>query len=310
MSATITQNSKGVFPISITPFKENGDIDFESTDRLTDFYLEKGADGLTILGIMGEAHKLTSDEAIAFTKRVLRRVNGSKPVIVGASSGGLDNQARFAKAVMDEGAAGLMIAPASGLATEKQVIGYFDMVFNAIGPDVPVVYQDYPALTGVAISVDTLHRLVDDHPQIVVLKHEEFPGLQKISQIREAEKGGQRRLSILCGNGAMHLCQELMRGADGAMTGFSFPEVLVKICALFEKGKPEEAEDLYDAHMPLLRQEYQPGMGLAVRKEILRRRGAIECAAARLPGPKMSAVDLADLDRLLERLGRKLEAVA
>src|SRR5262249_60472681 len=86
------------------------------------------------------------------------------------------------------------------------------------------------------------------------------------------------------------------------MTGFAYPEMLVSVCALFAAGRGDEAEDLFDLYLPLLRHEQQPGFGLAVRKEILRRRGAIACAAVRAPGPRLDATDLAELDRLRARL--------
>ena len=100
--------------------------------------------------------------------------------------------------------------------------------------------------------------------------------------------------------------QELARGADGIMTGFAYPEMLVSVSALFAAGRHDEAEDLFDLYLPLVRHEQQPGFGLAVRKEILRRRGAIRSAAVRAPGPKLDPVDVAELDRLLSRLETRL----
>jgi 4-hydroxy-tetrahydrodipicolinate synthase len=166
--------------------------------------------------------------------------------------------------------------------------------------------QDYPQLSGVWFSAACFASLVDRFEQIVMFKHEEAPGLRKLSAIRKLCDGREhRRVSILCGNGGIHLPQEYLRGADGAMTGFAFPEMLVRMDRLFQLGKPEEAEDLNDLYLPIIRHELQPGIGLAIRKEILRRRGAIASAAVRVPGPKLDATDLAEIDRLLARLERK-----
>jgi 4-hydroxy-tetrahydrodipicolinate synthase len=159
----------------------------------------------------------------------------------------------------------------------------------------------------VHLSVGLLNRALDDLPQIKVLKHEDCPGLGKITRIREDEKRpGRRRLSILVGNGGLYYVQELRRGADGAMTGFAWPEMLVQVHDLFAAGRIEEAEDLYDLYLPLVRHEQQPGVGLALRKEVLRRRGAIRSARQRVPGSSLGATDLAELDNLIRRLERRL----
>ena len=143
-----------------------------------------------------------------------------------------------------------------------------------------------------------------------MLKHEDSPGLAKITGLRQsAEKDGRRRISILVGNGGIHYPQELARGVDGAMTGFAYPEMLVQVYDLFTAGKAEAAEDLFDAYLPLVRHELQPGLGLAVRKEVLRRRGAIASAKVRAPGPKLSPEDQAELTHLTERMEARLSTL-
>jgi 4-hydroxy-tetrahydrodipicolinate synthase len=273
---------------------------------MVDFYLAAGVHGLTVLGVLGEAPKLSPDEAAEVVARVTARVAGRLPVVVGVSSPGTASLVGRARMAMAAGAAGVMIAPLPGLRTDEDLVGYYVDVFVALGPDVPVCYQDLPA-TGVMTSVAVLGRLVDRYPQLVVLKHEDYPGLRKISRLRaEAAAAGRRRIAILAGNGALHLPQELRRGADGAMTGFGYPEMLVEVCARFARGDAEAAEDLFDRYLPLVRHEAQPGIGLAIRKEILRRRGAISCAATRAPGPRLDADDRRELDGLMARLERAL----
>lgn len=297
---------RGVFTISATPFAPDGALDLDSTDRLVDFYLERGVHGLTILGIMGEAHKLSHDESVTFSRAVLRRVGGAVPVLVGASHPGLDNLVRLARDVMESGAAGVMVSPAMGLRSEDQVLGYFGRVFAALGPEVPVCLQDYPQASGVYLSVDTLRRLFVAYPQLAVFKHEDCPGLAKLSRVRAAADDTGRQIAILTGNGGLYLPQELARGADGSMTGFAFPEMLVGVWERVSAGDLEGAEDLFDTYLPVLRHEQQPGFGLAIRKEILCRRGAIKSATVRQPGPVLDATDLRELDGLLTRLMRRV----
>jgi 4-hydroxy-tetrahydrodipicolinate synthase len=143
-----------------------------------------------------------------------------------------------------------------------------------------------------------------------MLKHEESPGLRKLSRVRAADKERNRRICILVGNGGIHLPQELARGADGAMTGFAFPEMLVEVCRRFAAGDAEGAEDVFDAYLPVVRHELQPGIGLALRKETLHRRGIIASGKARAPGPALDAADLQELTELLRRLERATARLA
>lgn len=306
----IHRKSQGVFVIAATPFTEDGALDLASTDRMVDFYLEVGVTGMTILGIMGEAPKLTSEESLDFARHVLQRVNGRVPVVVGVSGPGLDNMKRLTDAVMAAGAAGVMVAPMPSLNTETKQKNYYAQVCATLGPDVPICLQDYPQTTGVNFSVETLLEIFRAHEQIVVLKHEDWPGLTKLSRIRSETGEGAGRLSILTGNSALFLPQEMQRGADGAMTGFAYPEMMVQVVERHLAGDVDGAEDLFDAYLPLVRYEQQLGLGLAIRKEVLHRRGILASPKVRAPGPAMSDLDKAELTRLTQRLEAKLAALS
>ena len=307
MTRLISEESKGVFVIMATPFTDDGALDLQSADRLIEFYLEEGVHGLTVLGVMGEAPKLSLEEQLEFTRHVLERIDGRVPVIVGVSNPGMDNLETLSRSTMDHGAGGVMIAGIPGLKTDEQVEGYFKAVGDRLGGEIPICLQDYPPTTTVFISVGVVNRLIAALPQLKMFKHEDCPGHRKLSRLRQApQTDGTRRVSILTGNNGLYVPQELARGADGIMTGFAFPGMLVEVYRLFEGGRGEEAEDLFDLYLPVLRHEQQFGMGLALRKETLRRRGAIASAKARDPGPRMDARDHAEMDGLLERLKRKL----
>jgi 4-hydroxy-tetrahydrodipicolinate synthase len=307
MTMLLDSDARGVFPISVTPFLDDGAIDTVSMDRMTDFFLHIGVPGFTLLGILGEANKLSPAESLALLGRVARRVDGRTRIIAGVQPGGLNDMQGFVKAAMDLGASGIMIGLAPGLRTEEQVVGYFEALAERIGPGVPLVLQDYPQNSGVYMSPETMGRIVERLPGVRVLKHEEGSALRKISRLRAQERrGGRRRVSILVGNSALHLPQELARGADGANTGVAFPEMLIAVCDRFFAGRPEAAQDLYDIFLPLVRHEWQPGIGLAIRKEVFRRRGLIDCARTRAPGPVMDTDDHAELTGLLVRLERRL----
>eukprot|EP01037_Dinobryon_pediforme_P000695 gene695-698_t len=262
---TLNESAKGVYLITVTPFKDDGALDLDSTDRMVDFSLESGVTGLTILGIMGEAPKLTAEESKLFVKRVLARVAGRVPVVVGASAAGFASMGELTKSVMDMGAAGVMVAPAATVRTDDQILAYFDMVNHTLGSDVPWVLQDHPVATGVQMSTRVVLSILKNSPRCVMFKHEDSPGLAKLSAIRAAsDKGELRRVSILTGNGGgLFLPEELVRGADGAMTGFAYPEMMVDVCAAYARGDVDAAFDIFDAYLPLARYEQQQNIGLA-----------------------------------------------
>ena len=305
----LSASAKGAYLIAITPFTENGALDLASTDRMVDFYLAKGASGLTILGILGEATKLTAEESRLFTQQVLQRVNGRVPVVVGASSAGFAPMRELTQSVMALGASGVMIAPPASVRTDDQIVAYFDMVNETLGSDVPWVLQDHPVSTGVQMSTGVILRIIKNSPTCVMLKHEDCPGLAKLSAIRAAsDRGEARRVAILTGNGGgLFLPEELTRGADGAMTGFAYPEMMVDVITAHAAGEIEKAHDIFDAYLALARYEQQPGIGLAVRKHIMAQRGVIACATLRKPGLQLSNSDMADITRLTERQTRRLQ---
>jgi 4-hydroxy-tetrahydrodipicolinate synthase len=301
---TFNVDTKGVYAIAATPFLDDGAIDFNSVDSLTDFYENSGCTGITILGIMGEAPKLEADESRAIIKRVVERAKVS--VIVGVSAPGFAAMRSLARGAMDMGAAGVMIAPAPGLKTDEQTINYFANAVEAVGDDVPWVLQDYPLTLNTVIATSVVAKIMANHPSCLMLKHEDWPGLEKISKLRAMQRSGELRpFSILCGNGGMFLDFEPERGADGAMTGYGFPDMLAELVSLFAAGKRDEAHDLFDAHLPLIRYEQQLGVGLAVRKHVLKRRGVIASDAQRKPAQTLTSTARAEVDYLLARLAKK-----
>ena len=301
----LTETARGVYVIAVTPFHADGALDLESTDRMVDFYLSAGATGLTVLGMMGESQKLTIEESQLLVRRILARVAGRVPVVVGVSAPGFAQMASLTEMVMADGAAGVMIAPPSSLRTDDQIITYYRQAVEFIG-DVPFVLQDFPLVTNVQMSVPVIRRIVNELPSCVCLKHEDWPGLDKISALR-VPGALDRRISILCGNGGMFLPEEMARGADGAMTGFAYPEMMVAVVGHMQAGQADRAQDIFDAYLPLARYEQQPILGLAVRKYTMARRGIIANAALRRPGGALTPGSIAEIDRLILRQKRRLE---
>ncbi|MCT4373448.1 dihydrodipicolinate synthase family protein [Yangia mangrovi] len=289
--------TKGLHVVAQTPFLDDGAVDYASIDTLSAFYYRHGAQGLTVLGVSGEAQKLTVDETIAVAARYVAAAAGHR-IIAGVSHPNLATLVEVTAQVMAEGADAVMICPPAGIRSDEDLLRYFDAVYARIG-DVPTVLQDFPAASDVVMSVPAIDRLLTRFPQIGVIKSEDFPSPTKISRMR-AELS--RPVRILTGNNGQYLVQEMERGADGPMAGFSFPEMLSGVYELMTEGRRAEAHDLFNRYLPLLKHEAQGQWGIALRKEMMRRRGALTSNALRGPGPKLTEADLAELDFLTSRM--------
>ncbi len=296
---TDSMPTSGLVAIAVTPLNDDGGIDLAGIGPLMDFYISCGSSGIALLGVMGEANRMTEQEARSVVVEAMGAVDGRVPVIVGVSDPSLARAGALTRFAMELGAAGVLLQPLPGLAGDERVAGYFEAAAEALG-DTPICVQDYPKASGVHLSTTAWSMIVERCPTVTMLKAEDEPGLGKITAVRNAEAAGQRRVTILTGNNGIHLVQELARGADGAMTGFAFPDVLAKVIALHGVGQVDEAEDLFDQYLPINRHEFR--MGISVRKELIRRRKAINTARARFPAPTLSSIDRRELDRLLLRL--------
>ncbi len=299
----LTSEAKGVYVIAPTPFHPDGRIDDSSIERMTDFFVKAGADGMTVLGQLGEAPKMQHEESVAIVKRVIARAG--VPVVVGVSAPGFAAMRALTQDVMALGAAGVMIAPPNTLRTDDSIVQYYKQASEAIGADVPFVVQDYPLTFSVQMTPAVIRRIVVENPACQVLKHEDWPGLEKISTLRGYERDGSMRpISIMTGNNALFLDFEMERGADGANTGYCFPDMLVDVVRLSKAGRRDEAHDLFDAHLPLIRYEQQPGPGLGVRKYVMMRRGIIASDTMRKPAAALTPAARAEVDYLMARLAR------
>ncbi len=285
---------RGVLPITLTPFTDDGSVDESSIDTLVEDYLAAGAHGLTILGIMGEFHKLTEAERERVTAVVLEQAAGRLPVIVGTTHDATDVVMRLSRAAREAGAAGIMVASPHGVRGEAALLAHFRQVAASV--DLPLVVQDEPVTTGVLMPPALLAHLAAEIPTLVAIKLEEAPSPQKLSQVL-ALTGD--RVRVFGGLGGVFLLEELGRGAAGAMTGYAFPEALVEIYTAYRAGDQERARAVFFHHLPLIRFEAQVGIGLGIRKEILRRRGALRTALVRAPAPTIDAHTWQELDALL-----------
>src|SRR5205809_3627067 len=175
-SMELRAKATGVYVIAPTPFHADGRIDESSIDRMTDFFLEAGVNGITVLGQLGEAPKMTHEESVGIVKRVIARAK--VPIVVGVSAPGFAAMRALTQDVMALGASGVMIAPPNTLRTDDSIVQYYKQASEAIGADVPFVIQDYPLTFSVQMTPGVIRRIVTQNSACQVLKHEDWPGLE------------------------------------------------------------------------------------------------------------------------------------
>ncbi|MEQ8674465.1 MAG: dihydrodipicolinate synthase family protein [Aggregatilineales bacterium] len=294
MTNTIT----GIFNILATPFTMEQALDIPSLKTLVEFQIDKGAYGLTILGVLGEAAKLSVEERTLVMETVIQTVDGRIPVVVGTSHPDLQTCIDLSKSAFAAGVAGVMIAPPPMDNPPDDVIY---KLYSDIAEQIsqPIVVQDFPPINGVQMSPDFLARIAENIPNARYLKLEDPPLMEKIGAIRERTD----KFEIFGGLGGMFLLEELERGASGTMTGFAFTEILVAVYKAFKAGDKIQAEAIFDRYVPLIRYENQPLINLSIRKELLYRRGAMAHPTLRTPFRPIDEGTQREIGWILERVG-------
>jgi 4-hydroxy-tetrahydrodipicolinate synthase len=303
---SLSEDTKGVFSIVTTPFGEDDSLDLDAVGPMMAFYRNSGCDGVTLLGVMGEAPKMSSSETRALLTEALKHT-GDMTVLVGLGAMGIAQFCELSGDLMELGAHGVMVNAPGTIRTDAEGVSYFTNIGRGLG-EIPFVLQDFPLATGTHLPVSTLEQVIETCPNLKMIKQEDWPGWTKIDHLRaSAASGDIRRVSILSGFGALYLPEDLLRGSDGAMTGFSFPEMLRAVVDAKETGDMTRMYDVFDAFLPIVRTEMSLSTGLAVRKHILHRRGVLPSPKIRFPGSQLSVADRELIDRLLARLEVRLQ---
>ncbi len=289
----------GVCTITLTPFTEKGDVDLGGIGSLARLYLDSGVHGLTILGIMGEAHKLSDAERSIVVHRYLEAAGDRVPVVVGCSAAATKVTIEWAREAEEIGAAAVMVAPPNNVRNLDLVFEHYRRVAEAVS--LPVVVQDEPVNTGVVMPAAFIARVVNEIEGCRYVKLEEAPTTIKITSLLEKIED---RVGIFGGLGGMYFYEELSRGAVGIMTGFAYQEILVRTYELFSKGEKREAREHFFRYLPLIRFEAQLGVGgVGIRKEVFTLRGAISSSHVRFPAPALDEETLRELEELVGLLG-------
>lgn len=287
---------EGVIPILATPFRDDESLDPDSWARLLDFMVGVGVDGVTILGVLGESNRLSDHEREALIRQAVSVVNGRVPIIVGTSHTGTRAARHLSRMAQDLGADAVMITPAKEpVPSDDRTVEMYQQIADGLA--IPIVLQDHPASTDVHMPVPLMLRLVRSVSAIRCIKEEAVPTAPKIRSLREGLS--DRQVPILTGLGALYAPFDLEAGSDGFNTGFAFPEVLMAMVAAARAGDWPAVHELYSRFAALIVFEQQPGV--AIRKELLRRRGLLASARVRHPGATIAPAVARQLDLLLER---------
>jgi 4-hydroxy-tetrahydrodipicolinate synthase len=287
---------QGVFSVLPTPFHDDGSLDMPSMRRVVDRFIDDGVSGLTALGVTGEVARLTEAERQTVLETVIDQAKGRVPIVAGTSAEGLLTCIEYTRAAQAAGASAVMISPPRmAKLNSEAVVRHFSSVAAAV--DIEIVVQDYPPVSGFTMEPSLLARIAREIPRARTIKLEDPPTPFKTARILEASKDVP--VKIFGGLGGVFLLEELIAGATGAMTGFAFPAILVEIITAYHSGDHDRAANIFYRNVPLMRFEFQEGIGQAIRKEVLKRRGLLESAALRAPGARLDAPTLASLDRVL-----------
>jgi 4-hydroxy-tetrahydrodipicolinate synthase len=256
-----------------------------------------GVNGMTILGVLGEAGKVSDAERERIIATVLEAADGRIPICVGTSHAGTDQCVAYSKQAEKMGAQAIMVSPPRlSRSSDAALRRHYLAVARAVG--IPVVVQDHPASVGVTMSVDFIAAIAEEAPHCRFLKLEDEPSPPKVSQVLKANPN----IVVFGGLGGMMFLEELRHGASGTMTGFAFPEILVEIYQKYSSGDIDGATEVFYRYCPLIRFENQPLINLALRKHIYYLRGAIASPRVRAPFMPLDEGTLADLEDVLARL--------
>jgi len=290
---------KGIYPIVPTPFLDQGEIDYSSIERLVEFMEKKKVHGLAILGALGEGHKLTDQErteVIAKYRALLPRGMG---LVVGVRAPATDPAMKMVRNARDLGADAILLGPHT-VQKDAPLIEYYRQVSDAA--QIPCIIHDYPAVTGITMSVELISRIFERSTNIGYIKLEDPPTGMKMQAL---SKTAGPELKVFGALGGMYALEELELGAVGVMTGFIYAELLVQLFEMAKNQQWKSAADLFYDFLPLNRWEFQPGIGVSLRKQVLKRLGVFSTAKVRHPGPDADPKTLSQLFRIVEHLRGK-----
>lgn len=290
---------EGIFPVLMTPFHQDGSLDEASLDRQVERVVARDVQGLVLFGLASEVFKLTEGERERVATRVVRRVDGRLQVIAGAEHNGSRAAAELARRVEGCGVNGLMSLPPSFVKPNADgLLRYYAAIAEATS--VPIVVQDAPGATGVAMPAPLLARMLIELPRVEYVKVEAPPTAPKMTEIVRLTEGRSR---LFGGMGSRYYLQELRAGACGTMPGPAFPDAVTRVHRLFRDGREAEAEAEFFRILPALVFSEGNDQLTHLTKQLLWREGAIADPTVREPSAGVDEGQVQQWLALLDQLG-------
>ncbi|MFO7812947.1 MAG: dihydrodipicolinate synthase family protein [Pelovirga sp.] len=271
-------NLKGIYPIVPTPFLDNGKVDYASIERLVDCMTKKNVHGLAIMGALGEGPKMTDSERCEIIKFYRKQMPVDMHLVVGTRAPATDPAKIQAQKARDLGADALLLGP-HGIQKDKPLLEYYQQVSAAA--QIPCVIHDYPAVTGITMSVELITDMFKTAEHIQYIKLEDPPTGMKMQAL---QKTVGEPLTVFGALGGNYALEELQLGAVGIMTGFVYAELLVQLFDHTQAGEWDAARQLFYDFLPLTRWEFQPAVGISLRKHLFKRMGIFTSTKVRHPG--------------------------
>jgi 4-hydroxy-tetrahydrodipicolinate synthase len=292
----------GVCPVLATPFDDDGEPDARGLARIAEFAICCGADALVYPGVASEVEQLTASERNRLLDVLATAVHGRVPLIVGASDAQLPATIGHLKKAASLGAAAAMVmAPARLAGDTAALIGYYRSL--GASADVPIMLQNAPPPAGAGFDMSAIARVVAEVPAVRYVKEETMPCGQRISTLLAALeiRDAPHFIGVPGVRVIGYILDELARGALGTMPACELTDIHVTMVAAWRTGNRSFARTLYNRSLPLL--NFQAVFRWAMTKEVLKRRGVIEGAHMRAPGPRLDRQDQAELGIMLAEIG-------
>ncbi|MEZ5365404.1 MAG: dihydrodipicolinate synthase family protein [Bryobacterales bacterium] len=285
---------KGVIPILATPFFEDGSVDLDSQRRLADDLIEQGAHGLGVFGNAGEGYALLSSEKRELMQTIARHVDGRVPLVAGVGATGTLAAVEDCRMLEGLGANALMVLPPYYLKPDGEgVVAFYRAISDAV--TIPIMVQDAPMLSGVAMPPALLARLGREVERVAYAKVEAPPTAPKITAVAGAVG---EAVTLMGGLNGQFMIEEIQRGARGVMPAADMTSLFVAIWNALEAGDAGQAWEVFVRALPLIRYELQPGLGVSAAKHNLVSRGIIKTATVREPTRSLDAAGLDELAQL------------
>lgn len=288
----------GIFPIALTTFDENCNVDEQSQLSLINYLIECGIHGIAIFGNASEGYALRESEKARLMSLIIKEVRKRVPVFVSTGHTGTHVAVQLSKAAEEAGADGLMILPPYFLKpSAEDLFGYYKMISDSVS--IPIMIQDAPLLTGVNIGAAQMARLATECANVRYVKVEAPPTTLKVTEVKQACGDS---LIVFGGLNGHFFIEELQRGARGTMPGSDMIPMFIRVWNHYEAGRQKEARAEFNRHLPLIRFELQPGLGVSAMKHNLKVAGIIKHTTVRPPTRALDSLAIEELQQIMNSL--------